>query len=280
MRKRGHFQSGPFFIGIAFLSSKLHTKLHNQWRNVMQTRDYSTASRQEPSYLDAGLRDYMLKIYNYMTIGFIITGIAALLTVSSESMMSLLYTRSPVGVVGYTFLGWIVTISPLLMVLTLSLGISRLSESTAQTLFWIFAILMGISLSSIFLLYTNASIARVFFITAAVFASMSFYGYTTKRDLTAIGSFLMMGLIGIIIASLVNLFLASSALYFATSVIGVLIFVGLTAFDTQRIKTLYANADMMAISTNRLAILGALTLYLDFINLFLLLLRFFGGERR
>jgi FtsH-binding integral membrane protein len=168
--------------------------------------------------------------------------------------------------------------SPLAFVLALSFGINKMQASTAQTVFWAFAAVMGLSLANIFLLYTGASITRVFFITAGTFAGMSLYGYTTKRDLTGMGSFLMMGLIGIIIASVVNMFLASSALHFVISVVGVLIFVGLTAYDTQKIKSMYLEADVAEVMSKKV-IMGALTLYLDFINLFVMLLRLFGDRR-
>jgi FtsH-binding integral membrane protein len=172
---------------------------------------------------------------------------------------------------------WVVALSPLAFVLVLSFGINKLSVSTAQIVFWAFAAVMGLSLSSIFLVYTDASIAKVFFITAATFGAMSLWGYTTKRDLTGMGSFLMMGLIGLIIAMVVNIFLQSSMLEFAISAIGVLIFVGLTAYDTQRIKESYSasfGTDVLA----KGAIMGALSLYLDFINLFMMLLRLFGNR--
>ena len=222
--------------------------------------------------IDEGLRSYMLKVYNYMGIGLVVTGLVAYFTsqwaLSSQANAELIYA-SP--------LSWLIMLSPLAFVLVLSFGINKLSTGTAQILFWAFAAVMGLSLSSIFLVYTGASIARVFFITAATFGAMSLYGYTTKRDLTGVGNFLIMGLIGLIIASIVNIFLASTALDFAISAIGVLIFVGLTAYDTQRIKESYSvsfGADVLA----KGAIMGALSLYLDFINLFLMLLRMFGNR--
>src|SRR6202042_2524120 len=165
------------------------------------------------------------------------------------------------------------------LVMWLSYGIQRMQASTAQALFWLYAGLMGLSLSTIFLVYTGTSIARVFFITAGTFAAMSLYGYTTRRDLSQFGSFLFMGLIGIIIASLVNLFIGSTALQFAISVIGVVVFVGLTAYDTQRIKEMYLESDTDEIAGKK-AVLGALAFYLDFINLFMLLLQLFGQRRQ
>jgi len=173
---------------------------------------------------------------------------------------------------------WLVMLAPLGFVLVLSFGIQRMSAGTAAVLFWIYAAVMGLSLGSIFLVFTGASIARVFFITAATYGAMSVYGYTTRTDLSGFGSFLMMGLIGIVIASLVNLFLKSDALQFAISIIGVLVFVGLTAYDTQRIKAMYLESDTDELEGKK-AILGALSLYLDFINLFMMLLQLFGARR-
>ena len=222
---------------------------------------------------DAGLRSYMLSVYNYMASGVLLTGIVALLFVNS-GYMSLLFSADGHA----SALGWIVMLAPLAVVMVLSFGMQRMSVGAAQIAFWAFAALMGLSLSSIFLVYTGTSIAKVFFITAATFGAMSLYGYTTKRDLSGFGSFLFMGLIGIIIASVVNIFLASSALSFGISIIGVLLFVGLTAYDTQNIKLSYSasyGSEVLAKS----AIMGALKLYLDFINLFLMLLRLVGNQR-
>jgi FtsH-binding integral membrane protein len=231
--------------------------------------------------VDEGLRSYMLRVYNYMGIGLVVTGLVAYFT----------YTQSFVEqggqIIGYTALGaalfgsplqWVIMLAPLAFVLVLSFGVNKLSVPAMQVLFWAFAAVMGLSLASIFAVYTGGSIAKVFFISAATFGAMSLYGYTTKRDLTQIGSFLIMGLIGIIIASVVNIFLASSALSFAISIVGVLVFVGLTAWDTQKIKESYSEghgAELLA----KGAIMGALNLYLDFINLFLMLLRLFGQQR-
>ena len=222
--------------------------------------------------IDEGLRSYMLKVYNYMGLGLVVTGLVAWFTsqwaMSSEANAQLLY-GSP--------LAWVIMLSPLAFVMVLSFGINKLSAGTAQAVFWGFAAVMGLSLSSIFLVYTDASIAKVFFITAATFGAMSLYGYTTKRDLTGMGSFLFMGLIGLLIAMVVNIFLQSSMLEFAISAIGVLIFVGLTAYDTQQIKESYSEShtgEMLA----KGAIMGALRLYLDFINLFMMLLRLFGNR--
>ena len=244
--------------------------------------DYQQSRAQATPAIDAGLRDYMLKVYNYMASGLALTGLVAYILFQATAV------TGPTGdIVGLTGLGntlyngpmmWIVALAPLGVVMYMSFGIRNMSASRAQTMFWVFAFLMGLSLSTIFLTYTQASIARVFFITATTFGAMSIYGYTTKRDLTAMGSFLFMGLIGIIIASIVNIFMQSSMMYFVISVLGVLIFVGLTAYDTQKIKNMYMAYDSGEVSAKK-AIMGALTLYLDFINLFIMLLRLFGTRR-
>lgn len=236
--------------------------------------NYQTRA-QTGAMIDEGLRSYMLKVYNLMALGLAITGLAAFgtwqLAVEGGQLTSF-------GVALYASpLKWVVMLAPLAMVFFLSFRINRMSVSAAQTTFWIYAALMGLSLSSIFLIYTGASIVQTFFVTAASFGALSLYGYTTKRDLSAMGSFLMMGLFGLIIASLVNLFMASSALDFAISVIGVLIFAGLTAYDTQAIKESYHESHSSEMA-GRNAIMGALRLYLDFINLFLFLLRFLGNR--
>tara|TARA_Y100000590_G_scaffold451491_1_gene592963 strand:+ start:615 stop:1373 length:759 start_codon:yes stop_codon:yes gene_type:complete len=232
--------------------------------------------------MDEGLRAYMLKVYNYMASGVLLTGIIAFISFK----MSVL-TDSTGLITGFTSFGnalffsglkWLVMLAPLGVVIYMSFGINKMSSAKAQTVFWIFASLMGLSLSWILLVYTGVSVARVFFITSATFGAMSIYGYTTKRDLTKLGSFLIMGLIGIIIASLVNLFMKSSMMYFVISILGVLIFVGLTAYDTQKIKNMYAATDTGELIGKK-AVMGALTLYLDFINLFIMLLRLFGQRR-
>ncbi|WP_064712538.1 Bax inhibitor-1/YccA family protein [Rhizobium bangladeshense] len=231
---------------------------------------------QSGEMIDQGLRAYMLKVYNLMALGLAITGVAAYLGFNFAvqdgqlTQFGVLLFQSP--------LRWVVILAPLAAVFFLSFRIHRMSVAAAQTTFWVYAALVGLSLSSIFLVYTQSSITQTFFVTAASFGALSLYGYTTKRDLSAIGSFLIMGLFGLIIASLVNIFLASSALQFAISVIGVLIFAGLTAYDTQRIKELYYEADEVAVA-GRKAIMGALTLYLDFINLFMFLLQFMGNRK-
>lgn len=223
----------------------------------------------EEASMDMGLRAYMLKVYNYMMGGLAITGLISYLTASSPTMLQAIYG---------TPLQWVVMLAPLGFVFFLSYRIDKISAGTAQALFWIYAALMGVSLSFIFLVYQGESIAKVFFITAATFGSMSLYGYTTKRDLSGFGSFLFMGLIGIFIASIVNLFMASSALSFAISVIGVLVFTGLTAYDTQKIKSIYQEGAGHDTIT-KMAVMGALNLYLDFVNLFLMLLRLLGDRK-
>jgi FtsH-binding integral membrane protein len=226
---------------------------------------------------DVGLRQYMLKVYNLMASGLALTGIVAAFVANNEALQALFFQQTARGV-GMTGLGWLALIAPVVMVFALSMGISRMQASTAQALFWAYAALMGVSLAPIFLIYTGESVARVFFITAASFGSLSLYGYTTKKDLTGFGSFLIMGLFGLIIASVVNIFLASSAMQFVISVAGVLIFAGLTAYDTQKIKQTYwaGNGQEGAAKS---AIMGALTLYLDFINLFIMLMRLLGDRR-
>jgi len=233
----------------------------------------------ESHVIDQGLRSYMLKVYNYMGSALLVTGIVALLTFkfAVESVSPLAFTDLGQTLYNSGF-AWVVMLAPLGVVLYMSFGIAKMSASKAQTVFWIFAALMGLSLSSIFAVYTETSITRVFFITAGTFGAMSIYGYTTKRDLTKFGSFLMMGLIGIIIASIVNMFMKSPMMYWIISILGVLIFVGLTAYDTQKIKNMYLASDSGELMGKK-AVMGALTLYLDFINLFIMLLRLFGQRR-
>ena len=232
--------------------------------------------------MDEGLRAYMLKVYNYMASGILLTGVISLiffrLSVETDASGSIVALTSIGNALFLSGLKWIVMLAPLGVVFYMSFGINKMSASKAQTTFWVFAALMGLSLSSILLVYTGMSVTRVFFITSATFGAMSIYGYTTKRDLTKLGSFLMMGLIGIIIASIVNIFMKSSMMYFVISILGVLIFVGLTAYDTQKIKNMYVASDSGELMGKK-AVMGALTLYLDFINLFIMLLRLFGQRR-
>ena len=209
-----------------------------------------TATTKKTVVMDEGLRAYMLKVYNYMATGVLLTGVVALLTFKMSvvteggSIVALTEIGNAIYLSG---LKWIIMLAPLGIVFYMSFGINKMSSSKAQTVFWIFAGLMGLSLSSILLVYTGLSVTRVFFITSATFGAMSIYGYTTKRDLTKFGSFLMMGLIGIIIASIVNIFMKSSMMYFVISILGVLIFVGLTAYDTQKIKNMYVALSLIHI---------------------------------
>lgn len=219
---------------------------------------------------DAGLRGYMLSVYNYMASGVLLTGIVALLFANSGLAAQIL--------AGPGILKYVIMFAPLIFVMVMSFGVNRLSTGAMQAMFWAYAAVMGLSLSSIFLVYTGTSIAQTFFATAAAFAGLSLWGYTTKRDLSGFGTFLIMGLVGLLVASLINLFLRSSAMDLVISVIGVLLFAGLTAYDTQKIKSIYAHVagtDMMGKSV----VMGALSLYLDFINMFLFLLRFMGSSR-
>ncbi|WP_316858428.1 Bax inhibitor-1/YccA family protein [uncultured Cohaesibacter sp.] len=234
----------------------------------------------EMARIDQGLRSYMLKVYNYMAIALAVTGVFA------YGMFQLSFVREGGDVVGVTQLGatlfnsplkWVVMFAPFALVMYLSFRIHKMSASTAQMVFWIYSALMGASLTWIFAVYTMTSVTQVFFITAASFAALSLYGYTTPKSLSGWGSFLFMGLIGLVIASIVNIFLASSAMAFAISAIGVLVFAGLTAYDTQKIKEMYFEGDSSE-TAGKKAIMGALTLYLDFINLFLMLLRLLGNR--
>jgi uncharacterized protein len=218
--------------------------------------------------IDAGLRRYMLSVYNYMAAGLALTGLVAYIAVATGFYQQIAATP----------LIWVVMLAPLGAVLFLSFRIERMAIGRAQAVFWGFAAIMGLSLAGILLIYTGTSIARVFFISAGTFAAMSLYGYSTRRDLSRFGSFLFMGLIGIVLASIVNLFVGSSALQFAISVIGVLLFTGLTAYDTQRIKQVYFDAAATG-DLRKPALMGALTLYLDFINLFVMLLQLTGTRR-
>jgi FtsH-binding integral membrane protein len=270
-----HQSGSPLRDPAAGVFRKGHFDMADFDRSTLAARAGTAAE------IDEGLRSYMLKVYNYMGIGLVVTGLVAYFT------YTLAFVEQNGSIVGVTELGnaiynsplqWVVMLAPLAFVLVLSFGINKLSTGMAQILFWTFSAVMGLSLASIFAVYTSGSIAKVFFITAAMFGGMSLYGYVTKTDLTKIGSFLIMGLWGLIIASIVNLIWPSGALGFAISIVGVVVFLGLTAWDTQRIKESYSvtlGADVLA----KGAIMGALNLYLDFINLFLMLLRLFGSQR-
>jgi uncharacterized protein len=245
---------------------------------AVQDRYLSRTRPMDQVAVDEGLRAHMLRVYNYMASGLLLTGIVAYIVASPDlGITSLFFQRAPGGVAP-TLLGWVAMISPLAFVLVLSFGINRLSFTSAQAIYWVYAAVMGISTSTILLQFTGASVARVFFITAATFGAMSLWGYTTKTDLSRFGSFLFMGLIGIIIASLVNIFVASTMLQFLISIVGVLVFVGLTAYDTQQIKEMYLESDDSE-TMGKKALMGALSLYLDFINLFMLLMQLFGQRR-
>jgi hypothetical protein len=239
----------------------------------------AAGARAEAGVYDEGLRAYMLGVYNYMAIGLAITGAVALATF----YMAVEQTAGGMALTAFgqaiyaSPLKWVVMLAPLAAVFFLSFKIQSMSASAAQMTFWVYAAIMGLSLSSIFLVFTGESITRVFFITAASFGALSLYGYTTKKDLSGWGAFLFMGLIGIIIASLVNIFIGSSAIQFAVSVIGVLVFAGLTAYDTQQIKEMYFEGDSSEVAAKK-SIMGALRLYLDFINLFIMLLQLFGNR--
>ena len=217
---------------------------------------------------DAGLRSYMLSVYNYMASGVLLTGIVALLFAGSGYAAQVMATP----------LSWLIILSPLAIVFAMSFGVNRMKTSTLQALFWTFAVLMGLSMSTVFLVYTGTSVAQTFFAVSAAFLGLSLFGYTTKRDLSGMGTFLIMGVVGLLVAMLINLFLQSSTMALAISAIGVLLFAGLTAYDTQRIKSMYAyvqGTDMVG----KTVIMGALTLYLDFNNMFQFLLSFMGDRR-
>lgn len=275
--------------------------MSNLDRDAVASRYGQTIDRSTAAVIDQGLRAYMLHIYNYMVLGLAITGFAALgiymLSIAGDIASASYVIRGgrvfavTAGMaaqsrdilltgIGYAVfvspLKWAIMLAPLALVFVLSFGIERLRPSVAQILFWVFAALMGISLGAIFMVFTQTSITRVFFITAASFGALSLWGYSTQRDLTGMGSFLIMGLFGVILAMVMNLFLASSALQFIISVVGVLVFAGLTAWDTQRLKNEYVYGALEGEAAERSAIMGALSLYLNFINLFTLLLQLLG----
>jgi FtsH-binding integral membrane protein len=232
--------------------------------------------------MDLGLRAHMLRVYNYMVGALALTGGVAYLVANSPVLLNVLYksvlTSGGVALQP-TILGWAVMLAPIALVFFLSFRVMQMSQAAAQATFWVYAGLTGASLASILIVYTGASVAMTFFVTAATFGTMSLYGYTTKRDLTGMGNFLFMGLIGILIASLANMFFKSSAMNFVISVLGVLIFTGLTAWDTQKIKNTYYQLGGDTAVAGKAAIMGALSLYLDFLNIFLFLLRFMGNRR-
>ncbi len=254
---------------------KIYVQKIEEFPMALKPNNWMGARSQQMSHdqayaagIDEGLRSYMLKVYNYMCIGLGLTGAVAFATSTSPVMLQTIYGSG---------LQWIVMLAPIGLVFFLAARVHALRASTAQALFWVYAGLMGLSLAYVFVAYTGESVARVFFITAGAFAGLSLFGYTTKRNLSGMGSFLIMGVIGLLIAMVVNIFLESSALQFGISVLGVLIFAGLTAYDTQKIKSIYVESDGSAVAEKK-AIMGALTLYLDFINMFIFLLHIFGNR--
>ena len=250
------------------MSDRYDTRYDQPQRLYPDVAGRDVAGRDAAGF-DAGLRKHMLSVYNYMTSGVLLTGIVALLFAQSGMAREIMF--------GPGILKYLIMFSPLAFILVLSFGINRLSTGAMQALYWAFAVVMGLSMSTIFLVFTGGSIAMTFFATAAAFASLSLYGYTTKRDLSGMGTFLLMGVVGLIVASLLNLFMQSTAMMYAISAIGVLIFAGLTVYDTQRIKSIYfqvAGTDFIG----KAAIMGALSLYLDFVNMFQFLLSFMGNR--
>lgn len=242
--------------------------------------DYTNVFVQDKKGFDEGLRNYMIKIYNYMALALVITGVMAYGTLNFSPLMNLMFNIGPNGeFMGITTMGLFITFAPLGIATFFFMGMGRMSVNSAQTVLWIYAAVMGMSLSYLGLIYTGQSLAKTFFITSSVFGVMSLYGYTTGKDLTSLGSFLIMGLIGLLIVSLINLFLNSSAIEYATSFIGVGIFMGLTAWDTQKLKVMYFSSGGGELG-QKMAIMGACSLYLDFINLFLYLLRFLGDRKQ
>lgn len=255
----------------------------SRWTQPSQT-GWGRSAGVDAATLDAGLRAYMLRVYNWMASGLALTGIVAYLIANTPAIQELFFTvvRTPRGfATAPTILGYVAIFAPLAFVLALSFGINRMSKTTVQALFWTFCAVMGASMANIFIVYTATSIASTFFICAAMFAAMSLIGYTTKTDLTKMGSFMAMGLIGIIIASLVNIFLQSPAVAFVVSILGVVIFCGLTAYDTQRIKSDYIEYSYAegTEEAGKRSVMDALGLYLNFINLFQFLLQFAGVRR-
>jgi len=246
------------------------------WQDPQTTGVNTAATASVPrAARDAGLRSYMLSVYNYMASGVLLTGIIALLFANS-SLINFIVDPATGRATAFF---WIALFAPLGLVMWLSYGINRMSASTAQMVFWAYAALVGVQFSSLFLVYTGASIAQAFFATAGAFLGLSLYGYTTKRDLSGMGTFLIMGVVGLFVAMLINLFLRSTAMNLAISAIGVLIFAGLTAYDTQKIKSIYFSVAGQGEAVAKTAVMGALNLYIDFINMFLFLLRLFGNRR-
>ncbi|MGE4062400.1 MAG: Bax inhibitor-1/YccA family protein [Rhodospirillaceae bacterium] len=237
----------------------------------------TAATTADAVQIDVGLRQYMLRVYNYMASGLFLSGIVALL-VNTTGLQNLFFQATESGRVGYTGLGWVAIFAPIGLILWMSFGAQRMKTSTLQAVYWAFVATMGVGLSTILMVYTGASALRVLFISAIAFSSLSMWGYLTKRDLSAMGTFLIMGLVGLLVASLVNIFMQSSMMHFVISAVGVLVFAGLTAYDTQKIKNSYFHVAGSGVAEHA-AIMGAVTLYLDFINLFQFLLAFLGQRR-
>jgi FtsH-binding integral membrane protein len=260
------FPVGGSVLAGRFIGSSLAMANWSDPRTTATARPSSVGTRDAAFH--AGLRSYMLSVYNYMASGVLLTGIVALLFAGSGYAAQVMQTP----------LRWIIMLAPLAFVMVLSFGLNRLQTSTARMLFWAFAVAMGLSMSTIFLVYTGTSIATTFFASAAAFAGLSLFGYTTKKDLSAFGTFLIMGVVGLLVAMVINIFLRSPVMQLVISGIGVLLFAGLTAYDTQKIKSMYftvQGSDLMG----KTVIMGALTLYLDFVNMFTFLLQFMGDRR-
>jgi uncharacterized protein len=232
----------------------------------------------EAARVDQGLRQYMLQVYNYMGSGLFLSGIVAWLVANNEGARSLFFQSTGGAIIGYTGLGYLAVFAPIGFILAMSFGVNKMKTSTIKALYWSFVALMGVGLSVALLRYTGASVTRVFFITAISFGGLSLYGYTTKRDLSVFRTFFIMGLIGLLVASVVNMFMYNGMLQFVISAVGVLLFAGLTAYDTQSIKNTYFQVQGSAVE-DKSAIMGAVRLYLDFINLFMFLLQFLGVRR-
>ena len=247
--------------------------------NYNDNNPMSFSARDSAASYNVGLRAYMLSVYNYMASALALTGMTAYMAANYAPLRDALYVLQG-DHLGLSGLGYLVAFAPLVFVLIMSFGLNGLSVTALQGMFWGYAAVMGLSLSSLLFIYTGASVVKAFFITSIVFGSVSMIGYTTKRDLTNMGSFLLMGLIGVILASIVNMFLRSSGMEFLLSILTVIIFTGLTAYDTQKIKSFYYGTAGNAAYASKSAIMGALSLYLDFINLFVQMLRFFGDRRQ
>jgi FtsH-binding integral membrane protein len=236
-----------------------------------------TLGRAEAAPIDAGLRQYMLRVYNYMASGLFLSGLVALLT-ANTGLRDVFFRVTETGKTGYTAVGWVAILAPIGLILAMSFGAQRMKTTTLQACYWAFVALMGVGLSVVLMTYTGASVARVFFITAISFGGLSLYGYTTKRDLSAFRTFFVMGLIGLLVAMVVGMFVASTMLQFVISVVGVLLFAGLTAYDTQSIKNQYLMVRGSSMEGSS-AVMGAVALYLDFVNLFQFLMHFLGVRR-